>query len=97
MATKHPSTPKDLPSQIMVDVDLSLLAVSWPDFVENSGDIRHEDGHVTEKDWRLGRRSFLQSMLQRPRLYFTDYFHELLEEHARENLQRSLDEQFAAN
>ena len=95
LATKHIVPPEELAAQIVVDIDLSLLAAPWANFAQDSQNIRREYAHVSDRDFKNGQRDFLTSMLKRPRIYGTDYFHEKFETLARENLERSLREQFA--
>lgn len=90
LATKHTEAPEGLTAQIVVDLDLSLLAMPWPTFARNTREIREEYAHVSDRDFIHGRRDFLEQMLKRPRIYSTDYFFERFESRARGNLKRSL-------
>ncbi len=97
LATKHQHTPAALDEQIMVDIDLSLLADPWVMFKRSSQDIREEYSHYSDEQFKVGRRKFLEGMLppKRARIFSTDYFYENLEALARNNIERSLKEQFA--
>lgn len=95
LATKHLGNPAELDAQIVVDIDLSPLAAPWADFAQSSQDIREEYAHVSDLDFRRGRRNFLKGMLERPSIYSTDHFFKRYEAGARWNMKRSL-RQFAS-
>jgi predicted metal-dependent HD superfamily phosphohydrolase len=97
LATKHAGLPQDRLEQMMVDLDLSPLAVPWESFKRNSEGIRREYKHVSDAEFVLGCRAFLESMLppKRPHIFSTIYFREHYEVNAQANLTRSLEEQFA--
>lgn len=95
LATKHVETPTELGAMIVCDIDLSLMGASWTSFAQDSRDIRDEYAHVSDADFRRGRRDFLNGMLKRPRIYATNHFYGKFEVTARENMERALREQFA--
>lgn len=76
--------------QLLLDLDLAGLGASWEVFQENSEQIRQEYEHVSDDDFRKGRKAFLEKMLERPRLFGTEYWHNLLEERARANLRKAI-------
>jgi predicted metal-dependent HD superfamily phosphohydrolase len=84
--THVPGVPESAP---VIDLDLAPLAVPWERFAANSAAIRREYAHVPDAEFAAGRRAFLQRMLQRPRLYWTE-FGAPLEEAARQNLRRAV-------
>lgn len=94
IATKHTDVHKELATQIVTDIDLSPLAAAWNVFAQNSLDIRTEYAHVSDDDFKRGRRNFLLGMLERPRIFSTDYYLQKSEAAARANLKRSLREQY---
>jgi predicted metal-dependent HD superfamily phosphohydrolase len=73
-----------------LDMDLSILGAPHDDFEEYNGAIRKEYHHVADDDFRRGRTAVLKRILDRPRLYFTDYFYDRLEVVARDNLTRAI-------
>ena len=77
-------------TQLLVDIDLSILGADPARFDESNHQIRREYGHVPEPEWKPGRRKVLQGFLERPRLYGTERFHAMLEARARDNLAREL-------
>lgn len=76
--------------QLLLDLDLASLGTSWEIFQNNSEQIRQEYIHVSDDDFRKGRKAFLEKMLERPRLFGTEYWHNLLEERARTNLRKAI-------
>jgi predicted metal-dependent HD superfamily phosphohydrolase len=91
MMTRHEvAVPTDIDSQLLVDIDLSILGADPKRFDESDLQIREEYAHVPQEQYREGRRRILGSFLTRPRLYHTDYFYKRLEQRARENLERAL-------
>jgi predicted metal-dependent HD superfamily phosphohydrolase len=85
--TQHhlPTIPE---SAAVLDLDLMSLALPWPAFDRNTRNIRREYAHVSDADFAAGRAAFFAKMLQRERLYFTD-FGAPFEAAARQNLERA--------
>ena len=84
----YPNPDSDI--QLLLDLDLASLGASWETFQENSEQICQEYGHVPDDIFREGRKTFLTKMLERPRLYGTEYWHNLLEKQARENMEKAI-------
>lgn len=76
----------------MSDLDMSALAADWDEFEINSENICREflHGGVSLADYTKGRIAFLKKTLAQPRIYHTDLFHEALENTARNNMRRAL-------
>ena len=75
---------------LFLDMDLSILAAPWPDFLAYEAAIRHEYAHVEEAAFRKGRGEVLRTFLEREKLYYSRYFGDRFEMSARTNLRRSL-------
>ena len=90
LATRHTAVPTDLDEQVLVDIDLAILGACEPRFAEYGQQIRNEYAFVPDGLFKQRRRALLLSFLDRPRIYSTSHFHELLEERARENLRRAV-------
>ncbi len=84
----YPNPDPDI--QLLLDLDLAELGASWEVFQKNSEHIRQEFIHVPDDLFREGRKAFLNKMLERPRLYGTEHWHNLLEERARANMKRAI-------
>ncbi|MDB6112607.1 MAG: hypothetical protein JWR69_4357 [Pedosphaera sp.] len=90
LATKHVTPPEDMDAALLVDVDLSILGQSAGKFDEYENQIRREYAWVENEAFRAGRSTILKSFLQRPSIYWTEFFREKYEKSARENLARSI-------
>ena len=85
---KHrPTVPE---SELVIDLDLSFLALPWKDYEWNRANIRKEYHWLSEDDYHAGLRDFLHTALGRERLFWTEWGARL-EACARSNLQRALD------
>lgn len=86
LATKHDSIATDADSQLLVDIDLSILGVDETTYATFENNVREEYKLVPGIVFRSKRAEILQSFLNRPHIYSTVYFRERLEVRARENL-----------
>ncbi len=90
LATKHDALPATPDARLIVDIDLSILGRSGPDFDAYEEAIRQEYRWVPDLLFRPGRAKILRAFLARPAIYSTQRFHAHLEQAARKNLERSL-------
>jgi predicted metal-dependent HD superfamily phosphohydrolase len=91
MATRHTGEPlATIEEQIMADIDLQSLAIDFEEFATNTDNIRTEYASVSDEDWKAGRTAFYQSMLDRPRIYYTDLYFQMYEKQARANLKMGI-------
>ncbi len=90
LVTAHPSVPQTTDEQFMVDIDLAILGSSPAEFAAYERQIRQEYKWVPQIIFRRKRKKLLQSFLQQPSIYHTDYFREKFESAARENLSRAV-------
>ncbi|MGM9486370.1 HD domain-containing protein [Ideonella sp. YS5] len=96
LATRHTAVPAGRDEQVLVDIDLAILGAEPARFAEYDRQIREEYAFVPADTYRVKRREVLRSFLDRPRLYLTEPMHSALEESARRNLRRAVEEVFAA-
>lgn len=80
----------DLDAAYLLDMDLSVLGASWPEYEEYAKSVRQEYAHVAKVAYRVGRTQVLKGLLAHPRLYLTDYYYQRLEAQARKNIRREL-------
>ena len=73
----------------MLDMDLSILGMAWPEYEHYAQAIRQEYAHVPMADYKTGRTQVLQTLLAHPRLYLTEHYQQL-ETQARTNLAREI-------
>lgn len=90
MATKHEGTPIQPDTQLMVDIDLSILGKPRARFEEYEQQIRKEYCAVSDSIYTKGRRYVLQQFLERPLIYCTPHFQDRYEVAARRNLINAL-------
>ena len=93
LVTKHDplhNAPITNDEKIICDVDLASLGASPEQFQKNTDLIRKEYAHVSDKDFAGGRKLVLQSFLNRPRIYYTDYFFDKYEAQAQDNLKAAV-------
>jgi predicted metal-dependent HD superfamily phosphohydrolase len=87
--TTHRTPPADPDHQLICDIDLSSFASPWDEFLANSRAIEAE--FPGSRDEYVRREvAFLESLLQRPQIFLTDFFHERCEVRARDNIRRFL-------
>lgn len=90
LATRHASPPPGGDAAALVDVDLAILGASAERFDEYERQVRTEYAWVPAPLFRWKRRTLLQELLERPRLFSTAHFQQVAEEPARANLRRSI-------
>ena len=90
MATRHAALPTGSDEQLLVDIDLAILAADEPRFAEYERQIRAEYAFVPETTFAARRRAVLAAFLDRERIYSTPRLHDELERPARANLARAL-------
>ena len=90
MATCHAASPAGIDAQLLVDVDLGILAAQPARFAEYEVQVRAEYQWVSLPVYRVRRREVLQGFLGRPSIYATAVFRDSLEARARRNLAQSL-------
>ena len=84
-----PNTDPDI--QLLLDLDLAPLGAPYEAFKATTVAVRQEYSHVSDEAFRDGRRAFFSKLLQRPRLYGTDFWHDRMENQARDNMRREID------
>jgi predicted metal-dependent HD superfamily phosphohydrolase len=89
MATRHAALPSGVDAQLLVDIDLAILAAAEPRFAEYERQIRAEYAFVPESTFRARRRTVLAGFLARERIYSTARLYDELEASARVNLAHS--------
>ena len=81
---------KNFDAAYLLDMDLSILGASWTDYEQYAQAVRQEYAHVSNPDYRDGRRAVLTELLAHPKLYLTDYYYDRLEKQARQNIKREI-------
>jgi predicted metal-dependent HD superfamily phosphohydrolase len=87
--TTHRTAPAHADHRFICDIDLSSFGSPWEAFLANSRAIEAEfPGPRAEYVRR--EIAFLESLLRRPRIFLTNFFHDRCEARARENIRRFL-------
>ena len=90
LATKKHGQHSDPDINLLLDLDLSILASDWHKYDLYRHQIRKEYSIFPDLFYKPGRKRILQQLLNHPRIYKTDSFYHLHEKTARQNLQREL-------
>ena len=90
LITMHRQNPEKGDESYMVDIDLSSFGEHWPIFLRDTWNVRKEQAHVPDAIYYPAHARFLKMLLNRPRIFHTDFFYEKYEEAARQNINRLL-------
>jgi predicted metal-dependent HD superfamily phosphohydrolase len=90
LATKHSSLPNGIDQEILIDIDLLILAAEEKRFREYEAQIRNEYSYVPLDIYRDKRRAVLLEFLARQRIYSTPVINERFEQRARNNIEQSI-------
>jgi predicted metal-dependent HD superfamily phosphohydrolase len=86
-------TPADVDhdAALLLDCDTAVLGAPSDEFDRYDVGIADEYERVVSRDeFRAGRKAFLQRLLDQPRIFLSDHFHELYDLVARQNLARAI-------
>jgi predicted metal-dependent HD superfamily phosphohydrolase len=75
---------------LFLDCDMAILGAESARFDDYERAIAVEYSVVPPELYAAGRRRFLETLLQVPRIFCSDYFHARLDRAARDNLRRAL-------
>ncbi len=89
-ATKEHKMSLDYDTNILLDLDLSVLGKEPAEYKNYSESIRKEYHIYPDFMYRKGRKKVLKSILGLDFIYKTDYFKQLYENQAKENLRLEL-------
>ena len=90
LATTHADLPSDPDTQLLCDIDLSVLGRERAGFDQFERQIRQEYAWVPEPTYRRARSEVLNGFLQRRSIYLTERFAQQYEHAARQNLEKVL-------
>ncbi len=92
MVTCHDAIPDTMDEALMIDVDLSILGASPERFQAYEKNVRREYRWVPWAMYRRRRGKILNQFMERDRLFYTDHFHQNLDNQARANLVEAISE-----
>jgi predicted metal-dependent HD superfamily phosphohydrolase len=90
LATRHQEEPIDSDAKYLVDIDIAIFGKSEKKFDEYECNITKEYAFLAKNEFAYYRKIVLQKFINRPRIYYTDYFRDKYEVQARKNLRRSI-------
>jgi len=90
LTTKHAGQPQTRDQEWIADIDLAILGSPADEFDRYEDNIRKEYAHVSDDAFCLGRAAILQAFLDKPTIYYTDYFIQKYQQPAAANLHRSI-------
>lgn len=85
-----PAAHADADAAVLVDADLAVLGADPGAYQAYVNGIRAEYAHLDDHDWRAGRRSVVEALLERDPLYLTPTAHARWDARARANLHSEL-------
>jgi predicted metal-dependent HD superfamily phosphohydrolase len=90
LLTTHRHQPETEEGCFVVDIDLSSFGIPWDEFLRDSRRVREERTDLGDEDYYHVQTGFLRSLLDRPRIFHTAFFHSLYEDTARANIARAM-------
>jgi predicted metal-dependent HD superfamily phosphohydrolase len=90
MDTMHQQAPQSEEGTLLVDVDLASFARPWHDYLKDTARCRAERQQQTVLEFNRKQIGFLNSLLARPSVYYTDVFIQHHEMDAQENIKKLL-------
>lgn len=91
-ATKAHDLSEDSDTNLLIDIDLSILGQNWEVYETYCQQIRQEYRIYPNFMYRKGRKKVLAKMLEQNQIYKTPYFIERYESFARVNMRRELEQ-----
>lgn len=89
LVTTHQQRP-DIPDhQFICDIDLASFGCPWECFINDTDAVKAEF-QGPDEDYYRGKKAFLKSLLERPRIFLSDFFNQRYENQARDNIHRLL-------
>ncbi|RQS08396.1 hypothetical protein DIE06_33095 [Burkholderia sp. Bp8998] len=86
LATTHAGIAAEPDTRFVCDIDLAALGASRSRFREDGRRLRAERPDLDDRAYDRHERTILRGLLERPRIYLTDFFHTRCEARARGNL-----------
>lgn len=90
LATKSHIKSLELDTNYFVDTDLAILGSSWETYQNYALQIRREYSIYPDILYKPGRRKVIQHFLNQEQIYKTDFFRNLYESNAKQNLKSEL-------
>ena len=91
-ATKEHKLSNDNDTNLLLDIDLSILGKSTNEYQKYCDNIRKEYHIYPDFMYKKGRKKVLKSILELDSIYKTDFFKQKFENQAKENLRQELNQ-----
>jgi predicted metal-dependent HD superfamily phosphohydrolase len=88
--TMHKSLPQNVDESYIADIDLSSFGFDWSTFWQDTLNVRKEQAHLPDEIYHRSHARFLKMLLNRPYIFYTEFFRGRYEESARRNIERLL-------
>ena len=88
--TIHSKLPEADDEKYIVDIDLSGFGLPWEEFFLDSQNVRKEFPDLSDQEFARKNGKFIEHLLARPSIYFTDFYRDRYEETARSNMEKQL-------
>lgn len=85
MVTTHRDPPESADQKYICDIDMSSFGTTWERFLTDSKNLKRESP-APDAEFYAGKCRFLRAILNRPRIFLTDYFYARYERQARGNI-----------
>jgi predicted metal-dependent HD superfamily phosphohydrolase len=89
LVTTHLAPVTGHDQQFICDIDLTSFGCPWEHYKRDTDNLKAEFRGSAD-DYYTRKSAFLQAMLDKPRIFQTDFFHDRYERLARENILRLL-------
>ncbi|UKN01885.1 hypothetical protein K6119_19360 [Paracrocinitomix mangrovi] len=91
IATKFHELSTDNDTNLLLDIDMSILGSDWKNYEAYALNVRKEYGIYPDNIYNPGRKKVLQHFLDMDAIFKTTAFNNKLESKARENIAREID------
>ena len=89
--TIHSNPPVSVDEKTIVDIDLSSFGLPWDQFSKDSENVRAEFAHLSQEVFAERNIKFLQSLLDRPTVFSTEFYRNRYEDISRENIRKQIE------
>lgn len=90
MVTMHSDPPEAMDEKFVVDIDLSSFGLPWDEFLADSGKVEAEFSHLSSREFAQRNYRFLKSLAERSYIFSTQFYRDLFEQTARDNIVRRM-------
>lgn len=89
-ATCHQKPPRTDDEAFVLDIDLASIGLPWEEFNRDNQALRAEAPRIHDNLYYEGKMAFLSTLLERKKIYYSEYFSKKYERNARDNIKRYL-------